>query len=213
MASTVSDFRPSQIYGFVRARQLEGTYPGDPQTGVWPITAARVHFGWGAPPEEMWPRNHAFRWPPSEPSGLDIAAKGSVASAHLIGWRHGGFPITSLRKIEIHGLPVAVNCPEQVQPTPRNPNESFIDVPGRRFWFQIAAQPPVYFRSVPLNPTPDGGVIYSQAALRHQLLQISQTQGKPQYQRTQVTIMIGSNCRFRNNVGRPELMPPTYQMR
>jgi hypothetical protein len=70
----------------------------------------------------------------------------------------------------------------------------------------------VCFRSVPLNPTPDGGVIYGQAALRHQLLQIRQTQGNLRYQRTQVAIMIGSNCRFRNNAGRRGLMPPTYQM-
>jgi hypothetical protein len=49
-----------------------------------------------------------------------------------------------LRKIEIHRLPAPVNCPEQVQPTPGNPNESFIDVPGERFWFQISSQPPVY---------------------------------------------------------------------
>jgi hypothetical protein len=32
-----------------------------------------------------------------------------------------GFPIARLRKIEIHGLPVAVDCTEQVQPTPGNP--------------------------------------------------------------------------------------------
>src|SRR5215467_939668 len=92
----------------------------------------------------------------------------------------GGFSIARLRKIEIDGLPMAVNCPEQVQPTPGNANESFIHVPGGRFRFQVSAQPPVYFRSVSLNPTPDGGVIHRQTALRHQLLNIPQTQGKPE---------------------------------
>jgi hypothetical protein len=62
---------------------------------------------------------------------------------------------------------------------PANPNESFIHVPGGRFRFQVSAHPPVYFQSVSLNPTPDGGVIHRQTALRHQLLNISQTQGKP----------------------------------
>jgi hypothetical protein len=74
----------------------------------------------------------------------------------------------------------AVNCPEQVQPTPGDPNESFIDVPGGRFRFQVSTQPPVYFRPVSLNPTPDGGVIHRQTALHYQLLNIPQTQGKPE---------------------------------
>lgn len=64
------------MYGFVRSRQLEGTFPGDPQTGVWPITALRVLHGWGSPPEEEWPYNgDASAWPPDEPSGMDSAAK------------------------------------------------------------------------------------------------------------------------------------------
>ncbi len=31
-----------RLYGFVRSRQLEGTYPGDPATGVWVTTTLRV---------------------------------------------------------------------------------------------------------------------------------------------------------------------------
>jgi hypothetical protein len=50
-----------------------------------------------------------------------------------------GFPITRFRKVEIHGLPVTVHCPEQVQPTTANPNERFVDVPSGRLWFQISA--------------------------------------------------------------------------
>jgi hypothetical protein len=51
----------------------------------------------------------------------------------------GGFPVARLRKIEIHGLPMAVDCREQVQPTPGNPNEGFIEVLSGRFWFQVSA--------------------------------------------------------------------------
>jgi hypothetical protein len=46
--------------------------------------------------------------------------------------------------MRIHGLPVAVDCTEQVQAMLGNPNESFIDVPGGRFWFSGFAQPSVY---------------------------------------------------------------------
>jgi Phage integrase family len=34
-------------YGFIRTRQLEGTYPGDVKQGIWGISANRVYFGWG----------------------------------------------------------------------------------------------------------------------------------------------------------------------
>lgn len=64
----------SPQYAFVRARQLEGTYPGDPKTGVWPITEARISWGWGAIPEEAWPFKTSD-WPPAEPPGLDILAR------------------------------------------------------------------------------------------------------------------------------------------
>jgi len=91
----------------------------------------------------------------------------------------GGFPIPRLRKVEVHGLPLAVDGPEQVQPASRNPNEGFIHVPGGRFLLHVPPQPPVDFRSVALNPTPNGGMVQRQAALRHQFLQIPQAQGKP----------------------------------
>lgn len=45
----------SRAYNFVRARQLEGTYPGDPRLGVWGISYNRVLFGWGRVAEEAWP--------------------------------------------------------------------------------------------------------------------------------------------------------------
>jgi hypothetical protein len=64
---------PSRLYGFVRARQLEGTFPGDRGTGVWPITAWRIRWGWGEPPEEAWQYETSI-WPPTEPIGIDVLA-------------------------------------------------------------------------------------------------------------------------------------------
>jgi len=69
----MNGFRISIRYGFVRSRQLEGTFPGDKETGSWPITSLRVLYGWGAPPEESWP--YGTDWPPEEPPGIDAIAK------------------------------------------------------------------------------------------------------------------------------------------
>ena len=70
------DSRPSVLYGFVRSRQLEGTFPGDPETGVWPITAMRIFFGWGSILHDDWPLERPRPWPPpAEPPGLDDLAK------------------------------------------------------------------------------------------------------------------------------------------
>ncbi len=71
---------PSQLnamYGFLRARQLEGTLPGEPGLGVWPITSNRVFFGWGCLTFADWDTSRARGedWPPREPPGLDMAAK------------------------------------------------------------------------------------------------------------------------------------------
>ncbi len=60
----------SATYLFVRGRQLEGTYPGDRTTGIWPITALRIGRGWGIVPDEAWKRDDSD-WPPQEPPGLD----------------------------------------------------------------------------------------------------------------------------------------------
>ena len=68
--------RLSSQYNFVRSRQLEGTYPGDAETGVWPITCNRVSFGWGSVTDGDCPRTMSREiWPPPEPPGLDAKAK------------------------------------------------------------------------------------------------------------------------------------------
>jgi GNAT superfamily N-acetyltransferase len=74
--SALGPFRPSIQYGFVRGRQLEGTFPGDKQTGMWPITGHRISYGWGVPPEENWPYPLPNAvWPSIEPTGIDGVAK------------------------------------------------------------------------------------------------------------------------------------------
>jgi GNAT superfamily N-acetyltransferase len=74
MKTVIFPSRISIMYGFVRGRQLEGTFPGEPSTGVWPITALRVGFGWGSLPEELWPKSRG-QWPPPEPPTADSEAK------------------------------------------------------------------------------------------------------------------------------------------
>jgi hypothetical protein len=65
----------NHIYIFIRSRQLESTYPGEPQLGVWPITSLRVRYGWGSVTLEDWPWEADTKWPPDEPPGLDEVAK------------------------------------------------------------------------------------------------------------------------------------------
>ncbi|HEV3448985.1 MAG TPA: hypothetical protein VG099_30390, partial [Gemmataceae bacterium] len=69
-------FVPSTTYNVVRCRQLEGTFPGAPETGCWPITSLRVMRGWGSVPQDAWPDTALESWPPREPPGLDEIAKG-----------------------------------------------------------------------------------------------------------------------------------------
>lgn len=65
------------MYRFLRSRQLEGTFPGDAGTGVWPVTCWRIGYGWGVGvPEKDWPSaTNSGQWPPAEPDGLDRLAK------------------------------------------------------------------------------------------------------------------------------------------
>lgn len=71
------EFQPvSSIFLHVRGRQLEGTFPGDVMTGIWPVTAARILKGWGVPTETEWPYiAEPADWPPLEPPGIDELAK------------------------------------------------------------------------------------------------------------------------------------------
>jgi GNAT superfamily N-acetyltransferase len=64
----------SAQYAYVRARQLEGTFPGDQWSGTWIVTVQRVGHGWGYVPEQLWPYDTSV-WPPIEPPRLDAIAK------------------------------------------------------------------------------------------------------------------------------------------
>jgi GNAT superfamily N-acetyltransferase len=73
----------SRQYNYVRSRQLEGTYPGDPKTGAWGSTSLRVGKGWGWPLESEWPYDgDAAHWPPVEPPDMDIKAKANRILAY-----------------------------------------------------------------------------------------------------------------------------------
>jgi len=65
------------LYGYIRSRQLEGSYNSDPTIGSWPISACRVRRGWGAPTFEQWPiTEKVSKWPhKEEPPNIDIYAK------------------------------------------------------------------------------------------------------------------------------------------
>jgi len=74
--TVMSMFEPSRMYRYVRARQLEGSFPGDHRTGAHIVSAMRIARGWGVPSEKEWPYDGAAaHWPPQEPADIDVAAK------------------------------------------------------------------------------------------------------------------------------------------
>lgn len=71
------------MYSYVRSRQLEGTFPGSPETGTWVSTFMRVMKGWGCVEEKLWPYDgNANHWPPIEPQGMDFQAKANRIRAY-----------------------------------------------------------------------------------------------------------------------------------
>jgi GNAT superfamily N-acetyltransferase len=77
------DEQVSRMYGFVRGRQLEGTFPGDARTGTWLVTGMRVAHGWGCPSEIAWPYDgDPAHWPPVVPEGIDALAKARRIGAY-----------------------------------------------------------------------------------------------------------------------------------
>jgi GNAT superfamily N-acetyltransferase len=93
---------PSRMYNFVRSRQLEGTYPGEPSTGIWISTSFRILKGWGAPTEDEWPYDgDASHWPPVEPRDIDVQAKAHRIFAYVRANTRNDF-----RDLLAQGLPV-----------------------------------------------------------------------------------------------------------
>jgi hypothetical protein len=71
------------MYTYVRARQLEGSYPGHHSTGCYVQTCLRILRGWGDPGEAAWPYDgSAANWPPQEPPGIERAAKAGRICAY-----------------------------------------------------------------------------------------------------------------------------------
>jgi GNAT superfamily N-acetyltransferase len=68
------------MYRYIRAIQLDGTYPND--DGVWAISGERISKGWGelddahlwSPPDD--------EWPPDEPPALDADAEANRVAAY-----------------------------------------------------------------------------------------------------------------------------------
>lgn len=77
-------FTHSRLYGFYKARLLDGTLDRGPRYGSYCITAMRVWAGWGQVAEWRWPMTRGpVVWPPVEPSGLDRIAKYRRSFAHF----------------------------------------------------------------------------------------------------------------------------------
>src|ERR1700733_16035454 len=76
-------YRLSVMYGFVRARVLDGTREKGSRHGSYCLTAARVVMGWGTVADARWPFPLGkVAWPPREPPGLDRIARFNRTFSH-----------------------------------------------------------------------------------------------------------------------------------
>ena len=100
-------WQPSTLYGFVRARQLEGTLNDSPRVGTHIVTTGRVLAGWGCVSEKRWPRlRKGDFWPPVEPPGLDEIAKYNRSLMH-----YRVRDLTEMKLCLERGLPVQFVVP------------------------------------------------------------------------------------------------------
>lgn len=91
----------SSEYSDVRTRELEGTYPNNPELGVWAINSWRVAMGWGMAPSDVYPLEED--WPFSPASDFDEQAKAFRAMAvfrafdahDAMEFIDAGFPVNS----------------------------------------------------------------------------------------------------------------------
>lgn len=79
------NWAPSLVYGFVRARQLDGSLADGPRVGVYGISSMRVHAGWGLVSAKRWsyPRSRPLPWPLPESPGLDRIARFNRSLGHF----------------------------------------------------------------------------------------------------------------------------------
>jgi hypothetical protein len=115
-------WRSSTTYGFVRARQLDGTILEGPRVGTHIITSCRVRAGWGIVSERRWPRlRRGDMWPTIEPPGLD----------DIFNRRRGHFRarnLTEIRACVAQGVPIQVSLP--IHNGWRSPAGGVIKLPG-----------------------------------------------------------------------------------
>jgi hypothetical protein len=76
-------WEPSLAYGFVRARQLDGSLAEGPSVGVYGISFMRIAAGWGCVSAKRYPRSRHLPWPPPEPPGLDRIARFNRSLGHF----------------------------------------------------------------------------------------------------------------------------------
>ena len=57
----------SSAFLHIMSRNIEGTFPGTPKTGIWLITAHRVQYGWGAVNEDTYDPDYENTWPVDVP--------------------------------------------------------------------------------------------------------------------------------------------------
>jgi GNAT superfamily N-acetyltransferase len=124
----------SRAYTFVRSRQLENTYPGDPRLGNWGISVNRIVFGWGRVEESDWPyfesgaEERDFNAP--EPSGVD-----KVAKRHRIHYYERVRDSVECRKVLKHNRKILDDLRKQKQA--HRPRPGYLEIKGG---FEISRQ-------------------------------------------------------------------------
>jgi hypothetical protein len=88
----------------------------------------------------------------------------------------GGICISSWRKQEVDGVSGRINRRYKLGPFACH--STVINTPRAIGYAKFAATAPFQLWGVPLNPTPDGDGIESEIALRHQLFDAPQAEGK-----------------------------------
>jgi hypothetical protein len=113
----------SITYGFVRARQLDGTLFEGPKVGGYLVTHGRVLASWGRVSETRWPRpRKGSWWPPNEPPGLDEIAKHNRVTGHF-----RARDLSEIRRCIAQGVPVQLALP--IYERWRSPVAGVIQIP------------------------------------------------------------------------------------
>jgi hypothetical protein len=117
----------SLLYGFVRARQLDGTLSSRPSVGVSMSSAYRVAEGWGWVSESRCPRRKkGDPWPPTISSDLDDIAKFNRSFMH-----YRVRTLDELKRAAWRGTGAGIEVP--LHPGWRAPVDGVITLPAASF--------------------------------------------------------------------------------